>query len=428
MQASTAAAAAGLFLSIAIASAGCGDHDAAPPAAGAAGNATPAEPVAIRVAPVSADGIDETVEVVGTLYGEQEAQIASKSTGRIVELFADLGDRLDQGQPIAQVDPTDYQLAVRQRELALQEALAKLGLERVPDESFDVGNVATVRRADVQQQNAKARLDRARQLYEQRPPLISEQDFADTQTQFDVAKQDLDVARLEAGAALAAAKSRGAELAEARQQLADTTLRAPGNAGEGAKGRWAVAERRASIGEFVQPGTVTFKLISDQPILLRAAVPERHLNRVRQDQQVTLRVDALAKPVTGKISRVSPAVDVASRTFNVEATFANAERSLSAGAFGRGTIVVGRRGNVLSVPPAALYSFAGLDKVFTVRDGKAVAHAVQVIERTKDRVVIEDTLKGAAEDGVAIEGLSRLATGVPVKVREGTPAATRATR
>lgn len=416
MHASTAAR----FLLLALAAAGCGKTDA--PATQPSGNAP--EPISIRVAPITAGAIDETVEVVGTLYGEQEAQIAAKSTGRIAQLLADLGDRLDQGAPLAQVDPTDYQLEVQRRELALAEALSKLGLDRVPDGAFDVNGVPTVRKADVQAKNANARLERSRQLFEQKPPLISEQDFADTQTLYDVARQDLDVARLEAGTALASVKSRANELAEARQQLADTTLRAPGIPGEGPKGRWAVAARIASIGEFVQPGTVTFKLISDRPILLRAQVPERYLAKVKQEQPVALRVDALAKPIAGKVSRVSPAVDVASRTFNIEVAFANDDGALRAGSFGRATIVVGRRNDVVTVPTAALYSFAGLDKVFGVKDGKAVAHTVRVVERSPDRVVIEDTLKDTSP--VAIEGLARLANGVPVRINEA--AATRAAK
>jgi RND family efflux transporter MFP subunit len=399
--------------------AGC-DKDATAGPAPAAGRPT-TQPVTVRVAPVDRQPIPDTVDFVGTLYGDEDAQIASKVTGRIVAVRADLGDRLDDGQVLAEVDPTDYRLLIDQRELALREALAMLGLDALPEGDFDVTQIATVRRADVQAQNAQARLDRAKQLFDQTPPLISAQEYADTQTQLEVARRDYDVAVLEARTSLAQAKSRAAEVELARQQLADTFIRAPRASTESASpsGRWAVAARMTSVGEYVQAGTVVFRVIADRPIKLRTSVPERFIGRVRSGQDVTLKVDALADPVQGSVSRVSPAVDVASRTFAVEVTFANAERQLKPGTFGRGAITVGERSDVTTIPAAALYSFAGLDRVFSIKDGKAVANAVSVVVRDPDRVVIEGDLGGATQ--VAVSGLARLAKDVPVIIDTGVP-------
>ena len=371
--------------------------------------------VDVRVVPVTRDPYPETVDFTGTLYGDEEAQIASKNSGRIVEIAVDLGDRLDDGALIARVDPTDYDLSIRQREAALNEALSKIGLAQLPPADFDVTTVATARRAKVQADNAKARLDRAKQLFDQVQPLISPQEYADTETQYAVAQQDFDVAVLEVRSALALAQSRAADLTSARQQLADTRIVAPQSGTTTRPARWAVAERRTNVGEYVTAGTVIYKLIADQPIKLRTAMPERCLNRIVPGQAVALYVDSTDKPTAGEVSRVSPAVDVASRTFAVEVTFANEDRSLKAGSFGRGTITVGTRTDVVTLPAAALYSFAGLDKVFTLKDGKAVAHTVTVVQRGKETVVVESDLGGAME--AIVGGFSRLATGVPVNLK-----------
>lgn len=373
-------------------------------------------PIDVRLVPVSHEPFPEFVDFTGTLYGDEEAQIASKVSGRIVEIAADLGDRLDEGALIARIDPTDFELGIRQREASLSEALSKIGLDKLPGDDFDPTSVATVRRAKVQADNAKARLDRAKQLFDQPQPLISPQEYADTETQYAVARQDYDVAVLEVKSSLAMAQSRAADLAAARQQLADTRILAPQAGPTSRPARWAVAERRTSVGEYVTAGVSIYRLVADQPIKLRAAIPERFLNRVAVGQSVALYVDSSGQPTAGQVSRVSPAVDVTSRTFTVEVTFPNADRKLKAGSFGRGTITIGTRTDVTTIPAAALYSFAGLDKVFTVKEGKAVAHTVNVLQRGKDRSVVESDLGGATR---AIAGsFARLASGVPVIVKE----------
>lgn len=396
------------FLGACAAASGCGDDAPTGPAA----TSRPADPVPVRVAPVTGGSIDRTVEIVGTLFGEEEAMISSKSSGRVVSIDADLGDRVPPGAVLAQVDPTDYRFTLEQRQLSLREALSKLGLAELPPEDFDPTAVATVQRAAVQTENAKARLDRASQLYNQTPPLISEQEYADIETQYRVFQRDYDVAVLEARSTLASAKSLDAATRIAQQQLDDTTIRAPDLDTPAPDTRWAVAERRISIGELVQPGTTMFKVIADRTVKLRAAVPERYAGEVRKDQPVTLRVESSPEPATGKVSRVSPSVDVNSRTFAIEVSFDNADGALRPGSFARGIITIGTRDDVSFIPPGALYSFAGLDKVFTLQDGKAVQHLVVVLEQSPQRVVVEGDLGGA--DQAIVSGLARLGDKMPV--------------
>lgn len=401
---------------------GCGEGNSAP-----TGGATPAatqparETIAVKLAPVSREPIPDLVDFVGTLYGDEESLIASKVSGRVLETRVDLGDRVGDGAVLLVVDPTDARLEFERRESALREALATVGLTDVPPDGFDVSSIATVRRAAVQEENAKARLDRAKQLFESKPqPLISQQDFDDTNTQYAVAKQDLDVATLEAQTSIATARSRAAELAVAKQTLADTEIRAPivaqASATRPASDRWAIAERRVSVGEYVAPGSIVYRLVTDQPIKLRASVPERYVAAVKKDQPVSLWVDASSTPVSGHVSRVSPAVDVASRTFTVEMTFANADRLLKPGGFGRGQITIGERRDVTTLPPAALFSFAGLDKVFTESGGIVTAHTVTVLSRNDQRIVIGGDLGGA--QNVITTALARLANGDKVTIAQ----------
>jgi len=237
------------------------------------GAAPAVEPVTVTVAPVLREPMDRTVDVVGTLYGDEEAVISAKVPGRIVKIHKDIGDRIAPGEMLVEIDPIDYSLIVSQRELSVGEALAKLGLAELPPADFDVSSVATVQRAKLQSDNAKARRDRGERLFRQTPPLISEQDFEDLQTAYAVSMRDADVALLEAKSQLAMARARQSELHAARQRLEDSRVRAPAGGSEAisaatqsAADRYAVAARNVSIGEYVSEGDALFQLVADDPL------------------------------------------------------------------------------------------------------------------------------------------------------------------
>lgn len=404
-----------LLAALTVALAGCGEEQA-----NGSGPATqPArEAVEVTLADVTVGALPETIDLVGTLYGDEEAVISSKLTGRVQEILADVGDRVEAAQALAQIDPTDYELVVRQREMALLQALASLGVDEVPPDDFDVSQVATVDRARYQAANARTRMERARQLYSQEPPLISEQEFTDLETAYQVSERNHDVAVLEARQQLAVAKARDSELDTARQSLADTVVRAPGAASAStqpaAHPRYAVTQRLVSTGEYVSEGKAMFRLVADDPIKYRAAVPERFAAQVATGQVVTLRVEGSEQPFTGTVSRINPAIDVETRTFTLEVLVPNAEQQLKPGAFARGVLEVGERENVVFVPRDAVVSFAGLDKVFSVADGKAVEHTITLLQTSGDMLPIREDLGGARR--VVTLGSARLAKDVPVTV------------
>src|SRR5688500_17702310 len=167
-----------------------------------------AEAVPVSVALATVGSVQREVDIVGTLYGDEEATVSAKVPGRIMEILKDVGDRAAAGETLAQIEKTDYELAAAQKRMAMQAALAKLGLSEMPGESFDLKNVPTVERARLESENAKAKFNRAQQLFEQKPPLISEQDYADIKTAFEVAKSNYDVELLTARAQLAEARAR----------------------------------------------------------------------------------------------------------------------------------------------------------------------------------------------------------------------------
>jgi multidrug efflux pump subunit AcrA (membrane-fusion protein) len=384
------------------------------------------EPIPVTTASPLPANFPLLVETVGTLFGQEESTVSAKVEGRVIAVHADLGDHVLPDQPLASLDPTDFQLIIDQRRSALTEVLAKLGLPELPTGDFDPATVPTVQRAQVQQANAKARLDRARQLFDEVPPLISTQDFADIETQLAVAVRDHDVAVLDARATLATARARQADVASAQQQLADTTLRAPppptpsspAATSPAAAGtaplKWSVARRMANLGDLARPGSPMFQLVIDDPVKLRAASPERFSSLIRVGQPADITVDGSDQPHRGTISRVSPVVDRDSRTFEVEITLPNPSRQLRPGSFARAKITVGSRDDVVSLPASALQQFAGVTRVFSITpDGKAKAHTIQLLSQNKDTIQLTaSALDGATS--IIISNVSKLADAVPV--------------
>src|SRR5688500_17906337 len=124
--------------------------------------------VASRTVPVTTRPVQRTVEVVGTLYGDEETTISAKVAGRITAIHADVGDRLKPQQRVAEIETTDYDLMARQKELAYREVLAKLGLTELPAGEFDASKLPTVQKAKLQADNAQAKLNRGKQLHDQK--------------------------------------------------------------------------------------------------------------------------------------------------------------------------------------------------------------------------------------------------------------------
>lgn len=375
-------------------------------------------PVVLRA--VKAEPVQRYVDAVGTLYADEDATVSSKVSGKIAAIYHDVGDRVAADEPLAQVSPVDYDLECRKKRLAAREPLAKLGLSELPPEDFDLTNVPTVRKAKLQADNAEAKYQRGRQLHEQKPPLISDQDFADLKTAWEVARSNYEVELLTARALLAQARSLQADLDIAEQRLADTMIRAPATQPAVAEGSsrprsYAVAARYISVGEFVRESTPAFRLIDDDIVKLRASVPERFVREVRVGQEVRLRVDAYEQEFVGRVARVNPQVDAVSRTFQLEALVPNPQHLLKPGSFAQARVLSRVDPKAVYVPLEAVVSYAGVNKVFVVIDGRAAERIVELGDRKDEWVEALSGLNG--DEQVVVEGVSRLADGVAVSIR-----------
>jgi RND family efflux transporter MFP subunit len=361
------------------------------------------EPQKVRLVAATEERVAKTIEATGTLAAQDQVAVAMKVAGRISELSVDLGDRVRKGQVIARIDPTDLKIQMDQASAALQGARTRLGLEPSgTNEKIDPQQTALVKQARAALTQAKLNRDRAQQLVNSE--LIARSDLDAAVAAHQVAEGQYQDAVEEIRNRQAVLAQRRSELEFAKQQLAYAELVSPIDG--------AVVDRQSSVGQFLAAGTPVVTLVRVHPLRLRLPVPERAAGEVRVGQPVKIRVDQESGEYFGRITRLSPAIDQANRTLLVEAEVPNERGVLKPGSFVRAELTTAEQSSVF-VPASALVTFAGLEKVITIENGKAVERAVRTARKGADRVEIAEGLK-AGEQVVVRPG--SLVGGQPVVV------------
>lgn len=346
--------------------------------------ASPPPPRQVRVFDAVEERVARTVVATGTLAAEDQVVVGTKVPGRLADIAVDMGTRVKRGQVVARLDSSDYRLRVEQAEAALQQARARLGLAATgTDERVDPEQTSIVRQARAVLEEAKLTRDRSAKLVEQ--DLIA-------RAQFDTAEANLKVAEGRYHDALEEVRNRQALLAQrrsevelARQQLADTAMVSPIDG--------AVAIKQASVGEYLAAGAPVATVVRLHPLRLRVNVPEREAVEVRTGQAVRLTVEGDPTVYQGRVVRLSPIVQEQNRTLSVEAEIPNERAVLKPGAFARADIVTEASQPVIRVPSTALVTFAGIEKLLVVRQGKIVEVRVQTGRRGGESVDIVSGLK-----------------------------------
>ncbi len=207
------------------------------------------------------------------------------------------------------------------------------------------------------------------------------------------------------------ARSRTAlEVAEAEEQLLATRLRrttisAPFEA--------IVTERLAEPGDVVARYAHLLTLADPGSLMTEARVSELLLPQLRVGDPVAVRIDALGtKPHPGRILRIHPEIDPATRRGIVEVTLEPLPDGARAGQFAR-LHLEGRPVSRLLIPFNALRRDREGEFVFVAQDGKAVRVAVRSGQRFADRIEISDGLTPGQR--VIYRGFIGLKDGKPVK-------------
>ncbi len=359
----------------------------------------------VKVEPVLQESVRRSVEVVGTLAAVDEVTVSAEAEGRVSRLLADLGDRVSAGQPLVELDREKPQYNVDQQKAALARALAKFGatdsahlppIEKTPD----------VQKAQAELAQAKQAFDRAQELH--RRELVSKQTIDDAETtlqskqaSYEAALQNARNLRADIDASEAAAKL-------ADRQLRDTAIRAPFDG--------YIQKRLVSLGEYVKVQTPVMAVVKVDPLKVTAEIPEKMAPWIKVGQPVELHVDAYPdKAIAGKVSRISPAVNTATRAFPFEAIVPNGEARLKPGTFARVHLETALVDQVLTLNYSALQYRYGVNRAFVVNGDRLSARELKIGERLGDRVEIVSGVK--AGEQVASADVDKLADGAKISLK-----------
>ncbi|MCU0232936.1 MAG: efflux RND transporter periplasmic adaptor subunit [Thermoanaerobaculales bacterium] len=319
-----------------------------------------AAPVAISTVAVRRQPVERTITVVGTFEPVAKVAVAAQEEGVVTAVRVREGDRVRGGEVVVELDD---------RELLAELAEARANLEE-----------------------ADAALHRAQRLHETGLASAQELDAA-------VARQRVSAARVEA----------------LGTRLSFTRIEAP-VAG-------VVTARLVEVGDLASPRGPLLELASGQGLLLRVPVSELDVVRLQTGDAARVSIDALPElEVVGRIERIYPAADAASRQVTVELKVEDVPAGVRYGFLARAHLVLERLPDALLVPEAVLQRGAeGEPFVWVVVEGAARMRAVTVGHRLEGEAVVTSGL--ADGELVVSEGIARLKEGAPVTAAAPSPGA-----
>jgi membrane fusion protein, multidrug efflux system len=301
---------------------------------GPGGGRGTAAPMTVEFATAKRTPLAEHVVVVGNLIGAATVQAVPKVNGRIETVSVKLGDPVRRGQIIAKVEDREIQEQVRQAEA-----------------TYDVSR-ATIRQREADLNLAQTNLERNRSLLERQ--LLPRQTFDDTEARYQSALAQVDLSK----AQFEASKAR---LDELRINLANTVIRSPVDG--------FVAKRFLDPGAAVSPNAPVATLVDIHTVRMVANLVEKDLKRVTPGTPAAVEVDAFpGETFAGRVSRVAPIFDPATRTAEMEIEVPNPGFRLKPGMYARVQLTVGTKPNALVVPSAAVVNLDGRYGVFVARD------------------------------------------------------------
>ena len=333
----------------------------------------------LRIRPIPVEGyqvaqgeIVAEVMGTGTLEAKVQTIVSTKIPGRILEMRVDQGDQVRAGQPLLQLDDSEFRQQVEIARSALDAAKA------------------TVERMQADAVRSQAVLEQARIEYRRRETLFSSKSIA--ANEMDKRKEELKVAEADLEKTRAAVAESRKNLVVAQNtvdyhlaRLDDTLISAPFDG--------LIIRRDRDPGDVVVPGTSIFLLISTRSLWVRTWVDETEMQRVAEGQWA--RVVFRAEPETGykgKVARLGRETDRETREFLVDVEIEQLPRNWSVGQRADVFIEIARKDGVTLVPSQVILRNQGETAVVLNRGGRAVRQPVKTGLRGRTQVEIVEGL------------------------------------
>jgi RND family efflux transporter MFP subunit len=370
----------------------------------ARGREVSAKPVMVES--VRQETVKRTVELVGTLAAVDQVTISSESDGKVSRILADLGDRVTAGQALIQIDREKQQYSLDQQKATLARALAQYGASD-PQHLPEIEKTPDVQKANADLVQAKQMFDRASELFKR--SLVPRQTLDDAATALQSKQASYDLSLQTAKNLRASIQGSEASMKLADRELRDTEIRSPFDG--------YVEKRLVNLGELVKNQMPVMAVVRVDPLKVIAEIPEKMAPWIKDGQPVELHVDAYPdQTFIGKVSRISPAVNTATRAFPFEALVPNRDARLKPGTFARVHIESDKIDSVLTLPYSTMQYRYGVNRVFVIEGDKVAVRELKVGDRMGDRIEILSGVK--AGEQVANTDVDKLADGTKVSINK----------
>lgn len=330
-------------------------------------------PMTVELGKVGRGPIAAKLTVVGNLIGQATVDVVPRTPGRLTSINVQLGDRVNQGQLLARIEDRELVEQVRQAEAS----------EKVAQ--------ATIRQREADLTLAQTSVERSRNLYSRQ--LLPRQTLDDAEARYQAAVAQLDLARAQLA-------QNDARLQELKINLGNTLITSPVTG--------FVSKRTVDPGAWVSQQAPIVSVVAINTMRMVSNIVERDLRLVNTGDPAIVEVDAYpGEQFTGRIARVAPVLDPATRTAEMEVEIPNKDNRLKPGMYARVGLTVEERPNALLVPRPAVVDYEGRRGVWMpTEDRKARFVPVELGLEESDRVEIQ---KGLNEgDQIVVNGAASL--------------------
>lgn len=337
----------------------------------------------VHVDPVIDEPLAQTAPVIGRLVPRQISVVAARINGPVDEVMVDVGDRVEQGQAIAAINP------------------ARLAAE------------VALRRAEVSENEAEllaaqARLGLTRQEFQRVTSLQASAAFS--QARYDEAAESVNRDISLVAVAEARLQAAGAALQQAEIDFYNATIRAPIPG--------VVSERHADAGEYLSVGAAIATIVDDTELEVEAAVPTTRVAGLAPGVRVELTLDDGSQH-EAVVRALVPLEDSQTRTRIVrfEPEFGDVDKDLAGNQSVTIMVPVGEPRRVVTVHKDAVLPSPSGHLVFVVEDGTAEPRPIEIGEAVGNRFEVLEGLSPG--ELVVIRGNERLRPGQAVTIQPG---------
>ena len=361
-------------------------------------------PISVKVAVAEIKDLEKTIKSPGEVYTEKNVVLKAEVGGILKKLYVQEGKHVRQGELLAELDDTSYQLKLEEAEATRLKALSELLLDRL----FQEPGLTTPKEQDnTDLKKAQEAYQKAEKAY--RDGLISQAELERTRLDYELAQIGSGLKRDEI-----IASSKGLTQAEvnakiARLELEKTKIMAPFSG--------IITGIKVAPGETIEAGRELFTLVDVSQLKITAKVLETEVSKVKVGREADIRFSAFPGRVfKGKVVAVSPVINKEDKTCSVFIGLENPAEEIKPGMHAEIEIVTEIFPRRLLVPQAAVLVRGGRPLVFVVENGLAKWRYIQTGQENEQLVEVLDGVKEG--DPVIVEGHMTLAHDSAVRIVE----------